>query len=153
MADFDVIYLGRTRFHRHHDATTMYFRVLQNGRYVGAYAGAVAGPDMAAIGPRPTKAFWAALAHATTRAIGVRLMGSIRTEATLHAAETIWLKVTDLRPHLGEALPLPAEDEVFTKFAFSDDPFADDEDHSHHVIAGASSRVGLRAAAGPVFDD
>jgi len=48
MQPFEVTYLGRSRFHKHQDATAMYFRVTRAGRYIGAYAGAVAGPDMLA---------------------------------------------------------------------------------------------------------
>ena len=63
------------------------------------------------------KPFWAALAHATARAIGVRLLGNVRNSVELHAADTIWLKATDLRPHLGTDLPLPSENAVFRTIA------------------------------------
>lgn len=150
MQPFEVIYLGRSRFHLDRDATAMYFRVLRAGRYVGAYAGAVGGPDMATLQARPTKRFWAALAHATTGSIGVRLLNGVRTTADPHTTETIWVKATDLKPFMGDsALHLPTEDEVFRTFALEEDPLDhDDEMSKARILSGGSTRLGLKAAAG-----
>ena len=150
MQPFEVIYLGRSRFHLDRDATAMYFRVLRAGRYVGAYAGAVSGPDMVTLGARPTKAFWAALAHSTTGSIGVRLLNGVRTTADPHATETIWMKATDLKPHLADSsLHLPTEDQVFRTFTLEEDPLDHDETMSNaRILSGGSTRLGLKAAAG-----
>lgn len=148
MNPFEVIYLGRSRFHRDQDATAMYFRVMRGGCYVGAYAGAVNGLDMEALHIRPSKPFWAALAHASTRSIGVRLMGAHRTEGALHTAETIWIKPTDLAPHLDEDLPLPVEDEVFRTFAFDEDPLAPPPGAPEpRIVSVGSTQLGLKPAA------
>jgi len=148
MNPFEVIYLGRSRFHRDQDATTMYFRVLRGGRYMGAYAGAVSGPDMESLEGAMSKQFWAALAHATTRAIGVRLMGGIRTENELHTAETIWIRAPELKTHMDELLPLPGEDEVFETFTFDDDPLAEPTDTGEARIGSVpTARLGLKAVA------
>ncbi len=148
MHAYDLIYLGRSRFHLHHDANTMYFRVLRGGRYIGAYAGAVSGPDMTSIGPTPTREFWAALAHATTRAVGVRLMGSIRSDQELHCAQTIWIKAADIKPHMAADLPLPREDEIYTSFTFDEDPWLSEvPEGPPPALLGATTRIGLKAAA------
>ncbi len=147
MDAFEIIYLGRSRFHRHQDATAMYFRVLRGGRYVGAYAGAVAGPDLVSLG-RQGKPFWAALAHATARAIGVRLVGNIRNGSDLHEADTIWLKAADLRSHMGKDLPLPREDEVFRTLELDEDPLAPGPGGTGtRILSAGSTSISLKAAA------
>jgi hypothetical protein len=151
MHPYDLIYLGRTRFHLHCDATAMYFRVLRAGRYIGAYAGAVAGPDMTSVGPKPSRALWAALAHVTSRGIGVRLMGSIRSEQELHCAETIWIKAADLRAHLGKELTLPVEDEIYTSFTFDEDPWPTEDSGPTPALSGTSTRIGLKAASAGTY--
>ena len=149
MQPFEVIYLGRSRFHQDRDATAMYFRVLRAGRYVGAYAGAVAGHDMASLEARPTKAFWAALAHSTSGSIGVRLLNGVRTIADPHATETIWVKAADLKPHLRDtSLALPIEDEVFRTFAIDEDPLDHDDELAHaRILSVGSTSISLKAAA------
>lgn len=149
MQPFEVIYLGRSRFHLDRDATAMYFRVLRAGRYVGAYAGAVSGPDMVTLRTRPTKPFWAALAHTTTGSIGVRLLNGVRTTPDPHTTETIWVKATDLKPHMADSsLHLPTEDEVFRTFSLDEDPLDhDDSASSGRILSGGSTRIGLKAHA------
>ena len=148
MQPFEVIYLGRSRFHLDRDATAMYFRVLRAGRYVGAYAGAVAGPDMCAMEALPTKAFWAALAHSTTGSIGVRLLNGVRTTPDPHATETIWVKAADLKPHLRDpGLPLPVEDQVFRTFALDEDPLDHDDLTHARILSVGSTSISLKAAA------
>lgn len=156
MGAFEIIYLGRSRFHHHQDATAMYFRVLRGGRYMGAFAGAVAGPDLVALGTRQGKPFWAALAHVSARAIGVRLLSGIRTTPDLHQADTIWLKAADLRPHLSldHDLPLPREDEVFRSFELEEDPLAPNPDaHRTRILSTGSTSISLKAAALAGDDD
>lgn len=151
MNPFEVTYLGPSRFHRDQDATTMYFRVLRGGRYMGAYAGAISGSDMVSLDhtmskQAMSKQFWAALAHVTTRSIGARLLGGIRTESELHAAETIWIKAHELKAHMDDLLPLPIEDQVFETFAFDDDPLAQPvEGREPRIASVPAARLGLKA--------
>lgn len=146
MNAFEVTYLGRTKFHQGSDATAMYFRVEHGGRYAGAYAGAVSGPDLIALGSGLSKPFWGALAHATNRAIAARLLGGFRAPGELHETETIWVRPADLKPHLEEQLPLPSEDQVFHRFTLDEDPFPDhDPVHSRILSVGATS-ISLKAA-------
>lgn len=155
MQPFEVIYLGRSRFHLDRDATAMYFRVLRAGRYVGAYAGAVSGPDLVALRLQPEKPFWAALAHCTAGSIGVRLLSGVRTTADPHTTETIWVKATDLKPHLQDtSLRLPAEDEVYRTFSLEEDPLDHDPAASTaRILSGGSTRLGLKAAAAAPMQD
>ena len=152
MQPFEIIYLGRTRFHHDQDAAAMYFRVLRAGRYVGAYAGAVSGPDMSSMEARPTKQFWAALAHCTAGSIGVRLLSGVRTTPDPHTAETIWVKAADLKSHMRDtSLPLPVEDEVFRSLSLDEDPLADDELPNTRILSVGSTSISLKAAAsGPI---
>ncbi len=153
MGPFEIVYLGRSRLHHNQDAAAMYFRVLRAGRYIGAYAGVVTGPDLAALGSPPDRRFWAALAHTTAGAIGVRLLGNIRTSADLHQAETILVKGADLRPHLGQDLPLPTGDAVFRRLELAEDPLAPQADGRTRILSAGSTSISLKAAALAAEDD
>jgi hypothetical protein len=145
---FDLVYLGRSRFHQRQDATAMYFRVLRAGRYMGAYGGAVSGSDMAALDACPSRPFWAALAHCTSTSVGVRLLGGIRTVTNTHDIETVWIKAADLRAHLDEDLPLPNEDAIFRSFSLEEDPLTTPEELAHtRILSVGSTSISLKAAS------
>ncbi|MGI9622899.1 MAG: hypothetical protein ACR2PK_08690 [Acidimicrobiales bacterium] len=153
MEPFDLIYLGRSRFHEGQDATAMYFRVLRSGRYMGAYAGAVSGSDMAAVDTGSTRSFWAALSHATASAIGVRLLGGVRTVTGTHDVETIWVKAAEIRSLLTESLALPCEDEIFRSLRLDEDPLATPEEMAHtRILSVGSTSISLKAATAAQSD-
>ena len=145
MDAFELTYLGRTRFHDGNDAVALYFRVLRNGRYIGAYAGAIAGPDLTTFGPKPGKKFWAALAQASANAIGVRLLSNARPSAKPHEVETVWVKAVDVRSHLDDELGLPVEDQVFRRFRLDQAPV--DPPAQNRILSTGSSSISLKAAA------
>lgn len=147
MRAYELTFLGRTRLHEHRDAVALYFRVMRGGRYMGAYAGAVAGPDLVCFEPKPSRAFWAALAHVSANAIGVRLLTNPSPVADLDVTETIWIKPADIRAHMDAPLPLPVEDEVFRTFDLDDDPFHDDRSVHTRILSVGSSSISLKAAA------
>lgn len=146
MSAFEVTYLGRSRFHEGRDAATLYFRVMRGGRYIGAYAGAVGGPDLVVFGPKPPRAFWASLAHVASTAIGVRLIADATPSADPHLAETIWIRSAEIRTHMDEDLPLPSEDTVFREFELEEDVLGGPEQPQGHILSAGSPRIGLKDA-------
>lgn len=154
MHAYELTFLGRTRLHHHRDAVALYFRVMRASRYMGAYAGAMAGPDLVAFEGKLTRPFWAALAHVSTQSIGVRLLTNPSPVADPDTTETIWIKPGDIRPHLDADLPLPVEDEVFRRFELDDDPFAEERPAHTRILSVGSSSISLKAAAArPALDD
>ena len=104
-----------------------------------------------ALDARPTRRFWAALAHCTATAIGVRLLSGVRSAAALHEAETIWIKATDLKSRIDQALALPVEDQVFRSFQLDEDPIGRHADTTHtRILSAGSSSISLKAAAAVV---
>ena len=147
MHAFELTFLGRSRVHQNRDAVALYFRVMRASRYMGAYAGAMAGPDLVTFGPKITREFWASFAHVSANAIGIRLLTNPAPTADLDTTETIWLKPAEIRNHLGERLQLPAEDAVFRTFDLEDDPNADERPTHTRILSVGSSSISLKAAA------
>lgn len=145
---FELTFLSRARIHEGRDAAALYFRVLHNGRYLSAYAGAVSGPDLVSFGPKLSREFWAALAHVATTAIGVRLLSDASPRTDPHLAETIWIKTSDLRNYMTHDLPLPVADEVFRTFDLEEDPLIrEDTPTQARILSAGSSSISLKAAA------
>lgn len=144
---FELIYLSRARIHEGRDAAVLYFRVLHNGRYLSAYAGAVSGPDLVSFGSKLSREFWAALAHVVTTAIGIRLLSDASLSPDPHLAETIWIKTSDLRTYMTQDLPLPVADEVFRTFDLEEDPLERERTPTQaRILSAGSSRISLKAA-------
>ena len=146
MDAYELTYLGRSQLHDGDDAVALYFRVLRNGRYIGAYAGAIAGPDLCTFGPKPGKKFWAALAHVSANAIGVRLLAKAAPSAKPHQIETVWLKAGEVRSHLDDELGLPVEHQVFRRFRL-DQAAADHPPVETRILSTGTSSISLKAAA------
>jgi hypothetical protein len=148
MNPYDVVYLGRSRFHQGWDAASLHFRVMQNGRYCGAYAGVVSGPDLVSFAPKPPAIFWATLAHLTTNAIAARLLAGRTPTAKPHESETIWVKAVDIRAQGDPSFVLPVEGEIFRAISLEEDLLAEPQvDPAARILSVGSSSISLRAAA------
>ena len=147
MHPFELTCLGRSRFHQGTDAVALYFRVMRAGRYLGAYAGAVAGPDLVAFGDEPPRRFWSALAHAATNTIGVRLLAGTPPSAEAHVPTTIWVKAADLRVHLDADLPEPVQGLVFRTFTLEEDPLQEPDPTPTRILSTGASSLTLKSAA------
>ena len=148
MNPYDVVYLGRSRFYKGWDAASLHFRVMQNGRYFGAYAGVVSGPDLVSFGAKPPRVFWATLAQLTTNAIGARLLAGRNPTASPYEGETIWIKGVDIRAQGDLSFALPVEGEVYRAITLEEDLLASPEmDPAARIMSVGSSSISLKAAA------
>ncbi len=143
-SSFELTYIHRAHIHEGRDAAALYFRATQGGRYIGAFAGAVGGPDLVAFGPKPRKPFWAALAYTSCNAIGARLVVDPTPRADPHLCHTIWIKATDVRAQMDDELALPVIDEVFRTFSLDVDVRAPEP--RGRILSVGSSSISLRAA-------